>query len=101
MRKDFKLHDGKSGAALAVHVIPRAQHNEIVELSRDGSIRMRLRSPADDESLNENLLVFLSEVLAVDRAKIEIIAGHAGRNKLISVLDISAQVAHERIVNLL
>jgi hypothetical protein len=101
MHKDFRLHDGKKGAALAIHVIPRAQHNEIVELSRDGSIRVRLRSPADDDVLNENLIAFLAEVLSVDRRKIEIVAGHTGRNKLVSVLDISTQVAQERIINLL
>jgi len=99
MQKNFQLHDGKKGAALAVHVIPRAQVNEIVELSGDGSIRMRLRSPADDDSLNENLVAFLAEVLAVDPDQIEIIAGLTGRNKLVSVLDISTQVAQERIVN--
>jgi hypothetical protein len=99
MQKNFQLHDGKKGAALAVHVIPRAQVNEIVELSVDGSIRMRLRSPADDDSLNENLVAFLAEVLAVDPGQIEIIAGLTGRNKLVSVLDISTQVAQERIVN--
>jgi uncharacterized protein YggU (UPF0235/DUF167 family) len=99
MQKNFQLHDGKKGAALAVHVIPRAQVNEIVELSVDGSIRMRLRSPADDDSLNENLVAFLAEVLAVDPGQIEIIAGLTGRNKLVSVLEISTQVAQERIVN--
>jgi uncharacterized protein (TIGR00251 family) len=101
MAKNFRLHDGKKGAALAVHVIPRAQHNEIVELSKDGSIRMRLRSPAEDEALNENLVAFLSEVLSVDREKIEIVAGQTGRNKLISILGISTQVVHDRIVNLM
>jgi hypothetical protein len=101
MRKNFRLHDGKKGAALAIHVIPRAQHNEIVELSRDGSIWVRLRSPADDDVLNENLIAFLAEVLSVDGRKIEIVAGHTGRNKLVSVLDISTQVAQERIINLL
>ncbi|HUF38286.1 MAG TPA: DUF167 domain-containing protein [Anaerolineales bacterium] len=99
MRKNFQLHDGKKGAALAVHVIPRAQHDEIVEMSGDGSVRVRLNSPADDESLNENLLVFLSGVLSVGREKLEIVAGHTGRNKLVSVLDMSSQVAQERILS--
>lgn len=101
MRKSPNLSDGKKGAALAVTVIPRAQHNEIVELARDGSIQLRLRSPADDDSLNENLVAYLAEVLSVDRSLIEIVGGRRGRNKLVTVLGISSQAAHDRIVNLM
>jgi uncharacterized protein YggU (UPF0235/DUF167 family) len=96
--RQFKMHNGKKGSALAVRVTPRASHNEIVEILEDGTVRVRLAaSPADDES-NAALLEFLSEILGVPGNKLDIVAGLAGRDKLISVLDMDVETAHARIV---
>ena len=37
--RDFHLHDGKKGAALALRVTPRASKNEIVEVLSDGTVK--------------------------------------------------------------
>ncbi|MGE5378461.1 MAG: DUF167 domain-containing protein [Bacteroidota bacterium] len=96
--RKFNLHDGRKGSALAVRVTPRADRNEIVELLDDGTIKVRLASPPTDNEANETLIVFLSEILGVPRSRLDIVAGISGRDKLISVVDLDADTAHQRIV---
>jgi len=96
--RKFQMHDGQKGSALAVRVTPRASRNEIVEVLEDGTVKVRLAtSPADDEA-NAALLDFLSEILGVPRSKLDIVAGAVGRDKLISVVDMDVETAHQRIV---
>jgi len=96
--RKFQMHDGQKGSALAVRVTPRASRNEIVELLEDGTVKVRLAtSPADDEA-NAALLDFLAEILGVPRSKLDIVAGVVGRDKLISVVDMDVETAHQRIV---
>jgi uncharacterized protein YggU (UPF0235/DUF167 family) len=58
-RKEFYLHDGKKGAALAIRVTPRARRNEIVEVLSDGTVKIRLTAPPDESQSNQALVSFL------------------------------------------
>jgi hypothetical protein len=97
-KRDFHLHDGKTGSALAVRVTPRASHNQIVEVMDDGTVKIHLNVPPVDDETNEKLIEFLSEVLGTPKNRIEIVAGDSGRDKLISVLDMDADAVHKRII---
>jgi uncharacterized protein (TIGR00251 family) len=92
------LHSGRAGAALAVRVQPRAGRNEIVEIQTDGTIKIRLAAPPVEGKANAALVEFLARVLDIPRSKIEIIAGAAGRQKLVSILDLDADTVSERIM---
>ena len=96
--RKFELHDGKKGSALAVRVTPRASRNEIVELLDDGTIKVRLATPPTDNEANEALIDFLSEILGVPKSRLDIVAGAAGRDKLIAVMDMDVETAHQRIL---
>ena len=96
--RKFNLHDGKKGSALAVRVTPRASRNEVVELLDDGTIKVRLAAPPSDNEANEALIEFLSEILGVPRSRLDIVAGVAGRDKLISVVDMDTETVHQRIL---
>ena len=96
--RQFHLHDGKKGAAVAVRVTPRASQNEISEILSDGTIKIRLTSPPAETKTNEALIGFLAEVLEVPPSKLDIVAGVNGRDKLISILDLDAETVHERIL---
>ncbi len=96
--RKFNLHNGKKGSALAVRVTPRASHNEIVELMEDGTIKVRIAAPPSDNEANEALINFLAEVLGVARSRLDIVAGASGRDKLVSVVDMDAETAHQRIL---
>lgn len=96
--RKFKLHNGQRGSALAVRVTPRASRNEIVEVLDDGTIKVRLAASPSDNEANAALIDFLSEILGVPKSKLDIVAGSAGRDKLISVVDMDVETAHQRIL---
>jgi uncharacterized protein (TIGR00251 family) len=98
-RKEFYLHDGKKGAALAIRVTPRARRNEIVEVLSDGTVKIRLTAPPDEGQSNLALVNFLSDVLNVSASRIEIVAGTTGRDKLVSILDLDADSVHQTILS--
>src|SRR3970040_519781 len=98
-RRGAKLQRGRSGAALAIRVTPRARKTEIAQVLEDGTIKVRLTAPPVEGKANEALLQFLSEVLGVAPNRIEIIAGMTGRDKLVSVEDLDPETAQERILS--
>ena len=97
-KRNFHLHDGKAGAALAVRVTPRASRNKIVEVLPDGTIKIHIAAPPVDGEANAELIDFLAGVLNIPKSRLEIVAGETGRDKLIAVLDMDAETAHRRIV---
>ena len=48
--RNYRLHDGQKGAALAVRVTPRATSNQIAEILHDGTIRIRLAAAPGEEN---------------------------------------------------
>ena len=97
-RRKFRLHGGKIGSALAVRVTPRASQTKIVEVMSDGTVKIHLAAPPVDGEANERLVSFLAQVLNVPRARIEIVAGWSGRDKLVSVLDMDSETVQKRLV---
>ena len=87
----FKLHSGKSGAALTLRVTPRARKTEFAGVLEDGILRVRVAAPPVEGKANAELLSFLAKVLGVRKNRIEIIAGQRGLDKIVSVLDLSAE----------
>jgi uncharacterized protein (TIGR00251 family) len=97
-RANRNLSDGKSGAALAIRVTPRAARNEIVEILPDQTIKVRLTAPPVEGKANEALIEFLAEVLGVAKSRIEIVAGVTGRDKLVTIMDMRSEDAQARIL---
>jgi hypothetical protein len=98
MPRKYVLHDGKRGSALAVRVTPRASRNKIAGVLNDGTIKVHIAAEPADDKANRELVEFLAEVLGVPKTRVEIVAGETGRDKLISILDMDAQTAQQRIV---
>ena len=97
-QRDYKLHNGKKGAALAVRVTPHASKNQIVGALNDGTVKIRITAAPTEGQANDELIKFLSDVLDVAKSRIEIVAGNTGRDKLISILDMDAETLHKKIV---
>lgn len=94
--KDFRFRNGEVGAALAVRVIPRAVNNEIVEVLKDGTIKIRLADSG--AKLNEVLVSFLADVLEVPADRVNIVAGESKRDKLVSVLNLDPVGVQKKII---
>ena len=97
-KRDFHLHDGKLGSAIAIRVTPRASNNKIAEVLDDGTVKIHLAAAPVDNEANEQLINFLSDVLSVAKSRIEIVAGMTGRDKLVSVLDMDLETVQKRIL---
>lgn len=96
--RQFHLHNGKKGAALAIRVTPRSRRNEVSGILHDGTVKIRLTAPPVEGKANQALVSFLAKILGTSKSKIEIVAGTTGRDKLVSVLDMDADTVHERIL---
>jgi uncharacterized protein (TIGR00251 family) len=96
--KKFRLHDGKHGAALTIRVTPRARKTEFSGILEDGTVRIRVSAPPVEGKANRALIKFLSKALKVRKNQIEIVAGESGLDKIVSILDMSAEQVHERIM---
>jgi hypothetical protein len=96
--RTFHLHDGKKGAALAVRITPRARRNEIYAILDDGTVKIHLTAPPVEGKANSELIKFLAKVLEVPIKHVEIVAGTGRRDKLISVLDLDADLLHKKIL---
>lgn len=96
--RNFRLHDGKKGAALAVRVVPRSSRNEVAEVTNEGTVKVRLTVSAEDANLNQELKNFLAQVLDVPKNRIEVVAGLSGLDKLVSVDDLDANAVQSRIL---
>ena len=97
MRK-FKLHDGKYGAALTIRVTPRSRKTEFSGILDDGTLRIRISAPPREGKANKELIKFLSKILKVRKKQIEIVAGEKSLDKIVSVLDLSAEQVQQRIL---
>ena len=98
MPRKYVLHDGKRGSALALRITPRASHNKIVGVLNDGTIKVHIAAAPVEEAANKKLIEFLADVLGVPKSRVEIVAGTTGRDKLVSVLDMDMETAHQRIL---
>jgi uncharacterized protein len=99
--REFKFHSGHFGSAIAVRVIPRAKKNEISEIMKDGTVKIRLTSPPVDGKANQALIEFLSEILGIPQSNFEIVMGSTNRNKLIAIEGIDAETVQKRIAELI
>jgi uncharacterized protein (TIGR00251 family) len=97
-QREYHLHNGKRGAALAVRITPRASKDEIIEILQDGTVRIRLNASPTEGAANQALKVYLAKVLNIPKSNIEIVAGLTGRDKLVSILDMDAETAQLKIL---
>lgn len=98
MAKVKRFSNGKRGVAIPIRVTPRASRNEVVEILSDQTVKIRLKAPPVEGKANEELIKFLSKILGVPKSNLEIVAGATGRDKLVSVLDITDAEVHKKIL---
>lgn len=96
--RSYQLHDGTIGSAITVRVTPKASRNEISEILDDGTIKIRLTAPPAEEKTNQALVQFISQVLQVSPSQVEIVAGVAGKDKLVTITNLSKESTQDRIL---
>lgn len=85
-----------AGTRLTLHVQPRARRTEWCGRHGD-ALKLRLAAPPVDGAANSALLRFLAETLAVPRSALTLVAGAAGRRKVVEVAGLPAIEAARRL----
>lgn len=98
-KRKFILHDGRNGAAIAVHVTPRASQDGIFDIMEDGKVKIRLQAQDSPETVNQALLEFLAKLLGIPSKRMEIVAGRMCPDKLIAILDADPEYVQQTITN--
>jgi len=84
--REFRFHDGKKGAALAIRIIKDAVEDKISKVLKEGTVVVHLKD--NPENPKEKLIQFLSSELNLDLSRFDIIEGKDGADILLSILDI-------------
>ena len=72
-------------ARLAVRLTPRGGADRVDGVGEDGVLRARVAAPPVDGAANEALCRLLARELGVARGAVRVVAGEAGRRKLVEV----------------
>jgi len=70
---------------LKVKIFPSASQNEIKGKMADGTIKIGITAPAEDNKANKALIKLLANELDVRRYQVEIVSGASDRIKIIKV----------------
>ena len=90
---NLPVTDTAQGVRFAVRVTPRASRTTIQGIigeGRDAALKIALQAPPLEGRANAALVEFLSDLLDIRRADIEIAGGQHARNKMILVRGRSA-----------
>ena len=92
----FNISSSEGGAAFAVRVVPRASKNEISGRHGD-AVKIRITAPPVEGAANQALIDFLADVLGVRKSRIEILSGHASRDKIVCVVGLTPEEVEARL----
>ena len=81
---------------IAVRVQPRAGRN-VVELTEDGSLRVRVTAVPEDGKANAALIALLSKSLRLPKSSISVVRDHRARDKVLDVDGLTAEEVAERL----
>jgi uncharacterized protein YggU (UPF0235/DUF167 family) len=82
---------------LTIRINFQAENNEIVNILTDGTVKSNLKLLRYAEKSNVVLISFLLRILGISAEKIEIIAGHSVREKLVSSMAMDPVRVQEQI----
>ncbi|MBI2453397.1 YggU family protein [Candidatus Peregrinibacteria bacterium] len=84
LKKIIKTDDSKD-LYVRIKIIPGSEKNEVIEVMDDGTIKIRIKKPAEKGKANKELIHFLSHELNKQKEKILIISGQSERTKLLKI----------------
>jgi len=85
----LRITEGESGCTFYVRVVPRGRHDRIAGVHGD-ALKIRLTAPPVKGRANRALRKFLADCLGVSRSDVEILSGHASRQKRVHVRGVAA-----------
>ncbi len=93
----LRVQETREGCMFRVHVVPGSRQDAVVGLHGD-ALRIRLKAPPVAGKANQALRAFLAERLHVSVDAVEIVAGHASRDKIVRIAGVTPDEARERLL---
>lgn len=69
---------------LMIKVKPNSKESK-VEKTAEGEFVVRVKAPPKEGKANKEVITLLSEYFGVQKAQIEVVSGHAGKNKVVEI----------------
>ena len=93
MGSDFRFADRmhRSEVRLAVRLTPRGGVDRVDGVNSEGVLQARVSAPPVDGAANTALIRLLADELGIARGAVRLVAGAAGRHKLVVVEDVSPE----------
>ena len=85
----MKISEQDGAVTFDVRVVPRSSKSEIVG-EIDGVIKIKLKAPPVNGAANEELVRLISKELEISRLSVDIITGHASKQKRVRITGLSA-----------
>jgi len=86
----YKITNAEGGTAFLVQVRPEAESNKITGKDSD-VVFVDLTSPAEMEAVDQNLAVFLSKKLGIEREKVAVASGSSVEKKIVIVMGMTPE----------
>ena len=100
LSRETPARDDNGRCTLKVRVQPRASRNQIDGYD-DGTVRLRVTAPPEGDRANAAAIALLADSLAVSKSRLEIVRGHAARDKVVAVDSFSLEEAALRLGSVL
>jgi hypothetical protein len=85
-----------SDCRFGVRLVPRGGVDRVDGVSEEGELLARVAAPAVDGAANAALIKLLAAELGIPRLSVRLVAGAAGRHKLVTVEGVAADVLTRR-----
>jgi uncharacterized protein (TIGR00251 family) len=92
----MKLVEKDGTVRFEVHAKPRAKKSRVVG-ERGDAVEIALAAPPVDGAANEELIRYVSKILAVPKRAIELVRGETSREKLLAVTGLSPAEVEARL----
>jgi uncharacterized protein len=88
--KSTYLSEKEGRVLLRVHVVPGASASGVAGLHGD-AVKVAVRAPAVEGAANKALVDLIAGQLGLKRRQVEILHGHTGRDKILSIEGLSLE----------
>jgi uncharacterized protein (TIGR00251 family) len=96
MAHELRLTERDGRVWIPVRVQPRASRDAVAGV-HDGALRVALTAPPVDGEANAALVAFLAKRLGVARRDVEIVQGTTGRQKVVAVRGVTAELVRRLV----
>jgi uncharacterized protein YggU (UPF0235/DUF167 family) len=91
-----QFHNGRGGAAIAVHIKVNAAQDGILRISREGKVYIQLTAKNKSE-IDANLVAFVAAFFSVKTHQVELLGNPASNERLVTITGLTTEDLQRKI----